>query len=337
MIDEDDPVHSPCIRCDTCDGYPCMVYAKADAQVVCVEPALQYPNVTLRTHAYVSRLETTRDGRRVDKVRRRAQRRARGVHRRCRRACRPGPSTPQHCSCDRRTIATPPGSATAPASVGRHLMLHNNSALTAFSKIPNSTVFQKTLGVNDYYFGDGDVGVPPRRHADARPQRRRHHPPQRPNGEAGDAEVLGQHSLDFWITTEDLADGRTGSSPRPTAASASSTTPSNLEAHERLIGKFKGLLETMQCREDVVFAQHYLGGRLGINGVAHQNGTVRFGHDPTTSALDVNCRMHEVDNLYVVDASFFVSSSAVNPTLTIIANSLRVSDHLADRLAGTEA
>ena len=84
MIDEGDPARSPCIRCDTCDGFPCLLYAKADAQVVCVEPALQYPNVTLRTNAYVDHLETAPDGRRVSKVVVRARRRARGVHRRCR-------------------------------------------------------------------------------------------------------------------------------------------------------------------------------------------------------------------------------------------------------------
>ena len=77
---------------------------------------------------------------------------------------------------------------------------------------------------------------------------------------------------------------------------------------------------------------HYLGGRLGINAVAHQNRTVRFGTDPATSALDLNCKMHDLDNLYVVDSSFFVSSTAVNPTLTIIANALRVADHIAGRL-----
>jgi choline dehydrogenase-like flavoprotein len=155
-----------------------------------------------------------------------------------------------------------------------------------------------------------------------------------PNGDAGDPEILGQHSLDFWITTEDLA----RCDNRVVAGADGSIRleyrPSNLQAHERLIGKFKGLLEAMQCRDDDLFARHYLGGRLGINGVAHQNGTVRFGHDPATSALDVHCRMHEIDNVYVVDASFFVSSSAVNPTLTIIANALRVADHLTDRLAG---
>jgi choline dehydrogenase-like flavoprotein len=87
----------------------------------------------------------------------------------------------------------------------------------------------------------------------------------------------------------------------------------------------------MQCKDEVRENPHYLGGRLGLNGVAHQNGTLRFGPDPTTSVLDLNCRAHDVANLYAVDSSFFVSSSAVNPTLTIIANALRVADHLRSR------
>ncbi|HUE85469.1 MAG TPA: GMC oxidoreductase, partial [Vicinamibacterales bacterium] len=77
----------------------------------------------------------------------------------------------------------------------------------------------------------------------------------------------------------------------------------------------------------------YLGKTMPIPGVAHQNGTIRFGTDPQTSALDIHCRAHDVDNLYVVDASFFVSSSAVNPGLTIMANALRVGDNLRKRLA----
>jgi choline dehydrogenase-like flavoprotein len=105
-----------------------------------------------------------------------------------------------------------------------------------------------------------------------------------------------------------------------------------VEAHEQLIAKFKGLLDVMRCRNQVQENKHFWGGRLGLSGVAHQNGTVRFGTDPSSSVLDLNCKMHELDNLYVVDSSFFVSSTAVNPTLTIIANALRVADHLADRL-----
>jgi len=90
-------------------------------------------------------------------------------------------------------------------------------------------------------------------------------------------------------------------------------SPTNLEAHDRLKAKFRGLLDAMRCRDDVVDRNSYLGGRLGISGVAHQNGTARFGDDPTVSVLDLDCRLHDVDNVYVVDSSFFVSSTAVNP------------------------
>jgi choline dehydrogenase-like flavoprotein len=76
----------------------------------------------------------------------------------------------------------------------------------------------------------------------------------------------------------------------------------------------------------------FVGNRIPLAGVAHQNGTIRFGRDPRSSALDVNCKAHEVDNLYVVDGSFFPSSGAVNPALTIMANALRVGEHLAERL-----
>jgi choline dehydrogenase-like flavoprotein len=88
----------------------------------------------------------------------------------------------------------------------------------------------------------------------------------------------------------------------------------------------------MRCRDEVIGKHTYFGGRLGISGVAHQNGTTRFGTDPASSVLDTDCRLHDVDNTYVVDAGFFPSSSAVNPTLTIIANALRVADHLRARL-----
>lgn len=108
--------------------------------------------------------------------------------------------------------------------------------------------------------------------------------------------------------------------------------PTNLAARQRLRERFVGLLDAMQCEQDVLENYSYRGGRLGVSGVAHQNGTVRFGTDPASSALDLDCRMHDLANLYVTDSSFFVSSSAVNPTLTIIANALRVADRIAERL-----
>ena len=81
----------------------------------------------------------------------------------------------------------------------------------------------------------------------------------------------------------------------------------------------------------------FVGNRIPLAGVAHQNGTVRFGRDPKTSALDASCRAHDVDNLYVVDGSFFPSSGAVNPALTIMANAIRVGDHILERLGAHAA
>jgi choline dehydrogenase-like flavoprotein len=329
MIDEAHPERSACIRCATCDGYACLVKAKADAQVCCVEPALQYPNVTLRTNAHVTRLETDETGRSVSKV-----------------IVERGGEHEEYSadvvvvSCGAINSAAlllssaddhhPDGLGNSSGVVGRNLMLHNNSSLIAISKTPNPTLFQKTLGVNDFYYGDGQWEYPlgamqmlGRSDAflisfDA--------------PDADDPANLAAHSLDFWLTTEDLPRWENRVEVEPSGRIKLSYKPSNLEAHKRLNAKFRSLLDAMQCREQVLDRSSYLGGRLGISAVAHQNGTVRFGTDPATSALDVNCRMHDLDNLYVVDSSFFVSSSAVNPTLTIIANALRVADHLDTRL-----
>src|SRR5213079_3390073 len=117
-------------------------------------------------------------------------------------------------------------------------------------------------------------------------------------------------------------------------------TPNNIEAHERLQAKLKSLMKQQtkcsmhghDCHQGLFGRNLYLGERIPLAGVAHQNGTIRFGHDPKTSVLDANCKAHDLDNLYVVDGSFFPSSAAVNPALTIMANALRVGDHLLQRL-----
>jgi len=303
---------------------------------VCVAPALAYPNVTLRTRARVTRLDTDGTGRTVTRV---------------------------VADCDGQTemysadivvvsagainsaallLASasdrhPGGLGNGSGVVGRHLMMHNNSSLIAFSKIPNPTRFQKTLGVNDFYFGDpdGDGSFPYPLGAMQMLGKNDATLIAFDAPDAGDPADLARHSMDFWLTTEDLplAENRVilGRDGRIRLR----YTQTNAEAHQRLIGKFKGLLDAIQCRQDVLPGYHYLGGRLGIGAVAHQNGTVRFGADPAASALDINCKMHELDNLYVADSSFFVSSTAVNPTLTIIANALRVADHIAERLGTT--
>jgi choline dehydrogenase-like flavoprotein len=224
-------------------------------------------------------------------------------------------------------------------------MGHTNSVLMAISKCPNPTVFQKTLGVNDFYFGTEDwpypmghisfVGKldPVTLRAGA--------PAIAPNFTL---ELMAQHSLDFWLTSEDLPDPENRVTLDRHGRIVLSYTPNNLEAHDRLKAKLQGALKHQSCPlhghdcHQGLFARNlYVGQRIPLAGVAHQNGTIRFGHDPKTSALDVNCKAHDLENLYVVDGSFFPSSAAVNPALTIMANALRVGDHLLERLGTTKA
>jgi choline dehydrogenase-like flavoprotein len=331
LLDEAVPQRSACVRCATCDGFPCLVNGKADAQTICVEPALRHPNVTLLTGARVTRLETGPSGRSVQcvVVQRDGAREeysadlvvlAAGAINSAALLLRS--ASPRH----------PQGLGNSSGVVGRNLMMHNNSSLIAFSTVPNPTRFQKTLGVNDFYFGDpvGDYPYPLGAmqmlgKSDAvlisfdAP-------------EAEDPEGLARHAMDFWLTTEDLPMRDNQVVIDHAGEISLRYRPTNLAAHAVLRQRFIGLLEAMRCERDVLENYSYRGGRLGISGVAHQNGTIRFGTDPATSALDIHCQMHDLDNLYVADASFFVSSSAVNPTLTIIANALRVADHLAERL-----
>ena len=98
------------------------------------------------------------------------------------------------------------------------------------------------------------------------------------------------------------------------------------------MARLKNVLKQADCHEGLFARSVFIGEKIPLAGVAHQNGTLRFGRDPKTSVLNVNCKAHNLDNLYAVDASFFPSSGAVNPALTIMANALRVGDHLLDRL-----
>ena len=153
-------------------------------------------------------------------------------------------------------------------------------------------------------------------------------------------ELMARHSLDFWLTSEDLPDPENRVTLNREGNVVLSYRRNNEEGHAQLIRTLEAFLQAKgtcpahgkTCYQGLFSRNLFLGQRIPLAGVAHQNGTIRFGRDPRTSALDVNCRAHEVDNLYVVDGSFFPSSAAVNPALTIIANALRVGDHLKARL-----
>jgi choline dehydrogenase-like flavoprotein len=340
MLDERNPRASRCIRCETCDGHPCLVYAKADAQVLCVDPALEHSNVTLLTRAYVSRLETSPSGRDVQRV---------IVERE---------GATEAYSADVVVVSAgainsaalllrsandkhPRGLANGSDVVGRHYMGHVNSVLMALSKCPNPTVFQKTLALNDFYFGSkewefpmGHISFVGKLDGDTL---KAGAPAIAPGWTL---ELMAKHSLDFWLTSEDLPDPNNRVTLDQAGNIVLTYQPNNEEGHGHLTEKLKTLMKQQtrcsvhghECHEGLFARSLYLGQRIPLAGVAHQNGTIRFGHDPKTSALDTNCKAHEVDNLYVVDASFFASSGAVNPALTVIANALRVGDHLVERL-----
>ncbi len=339
-LDESDPRRSHCIRCDTCDGFPCLVYAKSDAQVLCVDPALRHPNVTLLTNAYVSRLETSPSGREVTRVE---------VERNGARETYTAGVVVVSCGAINSAALLlrsandrhPRGLANGSDVVGRHYMGHVNSVLMALSRCPNPTVFQKTLAVNDFYFGSPDWSSPMGHISFV----------GKLDGETLKAgapaiapgwtlDLMARHSLDFWLTSEDLPDPENRVTVNREGKIVLAYKPNNEEGHKRLIAKLKSLMQQQtrcpvhghECHQGLFARSLFVGQRIPLAGVAHQNGTIRFGHEPRTSALDSFCKAHELDNLYVVDASFFPSSGAVNPALTIIANALRVGDHVLERL-----
>jgi choline dehydrogenase-like flavoprotein len=333
MLNEQEPHKSRCIRCNTCDTFPCLVNAKADAQVVCVDPALEHPNVTLLTHAYVARLETSPSGREVTRVH---------VERNGERETYSADVVIVSCGAVNSAALLlrsanerhPNGLANRSDVVGRHYMSHVNSMFLAISRHPNPTKFQKTIALNDFYFGSDDWDYPMGHISFVGKTDANWLAAGAPRIVPGmTLDLMARHSLDFWMTSEDLPDPNNRVTVDREGRITLSYQVNNLEGHRRLQAKLKGMLTEIGCEDHLLPMNVYIGRRLPVANVAHQNGTIRFGNDPATSALDTDCKAHDLDNLYVVDASFFCSSSAVNPSLTIIANALRVGDHLRARLS----
>lgn len=330
---EQDILHSECIKCDTCDGYPCLLHAKSDADINCVRPSLGNSNVTLLTEAKVNRLITSADGKKVTEV----EVLYKGetilftadiivV------AC--GAINSAALLLNSRNDQHPEGVANSTGLVGRNLMKHLNVAVLSISTKPNPTVFQKTLAVNDFYWGDDEYKYP-MGHIQLLGKSNR--------GQlVGDAPfftpsfvltAMATHSIDWWLTGEDLADPEN----RVQVINGQihlDYKENNTEGFNRLVDKWKDILSKIDSGGEDSLLKHdiYLRKNIPLSGVAHQVGTLRFGTDPATSVLDINCKAHEVDNLYVVDGSFFPSIGAVNPSLTIMANALRVGDHLIENV-----
>ena len=330
--------HSPCIRCDAFDGFPCAINAKADSQIICVDPMKKaHDNFTLLTGAYVERLETDASGRSVKTVHVTREGRA------------------ETYSADIVVVACgalssallflrstsdkhPNGLANGSDLVGRNYLRHKMSVLMALLKEPNETVFQKTLAVSDFYFASKDYEYPVgliQMCATSHGEQIR--------GEAVPGvldkllpdmpfDVMARHSMDFWLQTEDipLAENRITYQGGEVFLDVTET---NTKPANDLKKELEKLCSSTGASTMMLERSLYLGKGIPLNGTAHQAGTLKFGEDPKTSVLDLDCKAHELDNVYVTDASFFPSIGAVNPTLTIIANALRVADIIKARLA----
>ena len=316
-----------CIRCGTCDAFPCRVLAKGDADACAVRPALESPTVELWTDTLVTGITTDPRGGRVTGVE---------VTRSGELLCveadfvvvASGAVNSAALLLRSASDRHPNGLANSSGLVGRNYMVHTNSVLVAIDpRRTNPTVFQKTISINDFYHAGCDPEFPfPM--GNVQPVGKlqgammRGAAPHVPGWALG---IAASHSVDWWVMSEDLPDPANRVSVEASEAIVIHWRPNNLAAHDRLMGHAKRMLR--RAGFPILLEQ-----RMGIATNSHQCGTLRFGSDPAASVLDPLCRAHDLDNLYVVDASFFPSSAAVNPALTIAAQALRVGDHLRERL-----
>ncbi len=331
-LNEAAPHLSACIRCDTCDGYPCMVGAKSDSDVLAVRPNLPKPNVTLLTEAKVLRLHTSPSGREITGVVVEAKGQLREFS---------GDIVVVACGAVNSAALLlrsandkhPRGLANNSSGlVGRNLMKHVLGSLVAVTTLkPNPSKFQKTMAINDFYWGEpgyefpmGNIQLMGKTVIEGLRGYEAKYAPLT-------IEEVAKNSIDWWLTTEDLPDAKNQVRVAGTDRIVIDYTENNSEPFARLNARWKEILTEIDSAHPGV-RTGYFETKMPMHSLGHQVGTCKFGDDPKTSVLDVNCRAHDVDNLYVVDGSFFVSSGAVNPTLTIVANALRVGDHLLERL-----
>jgi choline dehydrogenase-like flavoprotein len=355
LLDEGNRPASQCIRCGTCDGYPCLVHAKADADIIGIRPLIGLPNITLLTGAEVVRLETDPGGRVVTGVvvnrggwGRPAEEGAprdfvnrEDVYHADIVVLAAGAANTAKILLRSASDSFPSGLANGSDQVGRNYMFHNSRAVVAIGREPNDTVFQRTLSLNDFYLpGEGREFPLGNIHLLGKARAAAIHgeePGLIKLAPALSLDEIARHSVDFWLTTEDIPnpDNRV-TVDRDGNIHLTYRTSNDTEA-AGLYAEFKTMLNHIGLADHHVLDKNfYMSKNLPLAGVAHQAGTCRFGTDPTSSVLDVNCKAHEVDNLYVADTSVFPSIGAVAPALTAMANAIRVGEHIAERL-GTSA
>jgi choline dehydrogenase-like flavoprotein len=306
-----------CIRCRTCDGYPCKVDAKSDAEVRAVRPALKGGAVRLLTRAYVERLNVSSDGSAVreaavvrdkTRLRVRAERFAVACGAVNSAALLLRSSSPHH----------PEGLGNSSGLLGRRYMVHNSTFFMGVDpRRRNRVSFQKSLGLNDWYLSGpttpyplGNVQMLGKLQGPMLKAARKWLPMRV-------ADYVASHSVDLYLTTEDLPDRANRVAVGSDGTIEVYWTPNNLDAHHELVRRVARAVR--RAGYPIVLTQ-----RMDIATNSHMCGTAVMGHDARASVLDTGCRSHDLPNLWLVDSSSFPSSTALNPALTIAANALRV-------------
>ncbi len=302
-----------CLRCHTCDGFPCRVHAKSDAEICAVRPAIDSPNVSLWTNSRAQRVVVQNDAVHALEVDCRGERKI----------IRAGTYV---LSCGAVNSAAlllrSDGIPNASGMIGRNYMVHNNSALMAVRPWElNTTTFQKTLSINDWYLGENEWPWPMGNLQMIGKVQASMLKSARPNTPLPMLNYLANRSIEWWVMSEDLPDPKNHVSLTSDGRIRIHWQPNNPAAHRQLLKRARRMLH--RAGYPIIFSQP-----MGIETNSHQCGTLKMGNDPATSVLDPYCKMHGLSNLRVVDASFFPSSGAMNPALTIAAQALRVAEQM---------
>jgi choline dehydrogenase-like flavoprotein len=320
-----------CQLCNTCNSFPCRIKAKSDAEVCGIAAALDSPGVTLWTNTTALRLIPDATGRRLDAVE---------IDRSgSRMTVRAGLFVVSCGAVNSAALLLRSGNgqglANSSGLVGRRYMAHLATMMQGFHPLrKNDTVFQKTVAINDYYLR-GPHGRYPL--GQIQSQGRTHGVMAKVVGDtmsfAGlTAEPIPLWAYDFWVSrgvdwlamSEDLPRDDNRVTVDGQGRIHLRYQPNNLRPHGELVRVTQRILRRLGFWKVMTHSHK-------MRNTTHQCGTLVFGDDPKTSVLDPYCRTHDVGNLFVVDASFFPSSAAVNPGLTIVAQALRVADHIKEQ------
>lgn len=333
---DDNPNKSLCVRCSTCGGYPCMKLAKVDARTAALMPLEQASNVTLLAGYKALKLVTDASGERVTSVIASGpngeEEFVGGLF-----ALAAGAANTAALMLHSASPGHPKGLANGSDQLGRNYMFHATSAIISMAPSRFESAFPKTLCVMDFYHGDTGEDFP---YPMGQIQMLEYMTGQTLEGQLEGtippdlipdflSNAIADHMVSFLAMSEDLPEPHNRVTLDENGGICLSYTFGDLRAHQRLVHKLEGGLNGFVRHQRTLFEPNFtIDQLLPLYGTAHQCGTARMGDDPQTSVVDRHCKSHEIDNLYIVDSSVFVSSAAVNPTLTIVANSMRVGAYI---------